>query len=456
MLVSINPATGREIARYDLHDAAEVERRVARAAEAFQRFRNTPLEARRAGLSRLAEVLDDRADALGRLATDEMGKPLAQAVAEVHKCAAACRYYADHGETLLAPRPAKHLPDGARAYVVHQPLGPILAVMPWNFPFWQVVRFLAPALLLGNVGLLKHASNVTGCALALEAAVADAGFEGGVFQTLLIEAKTVAGVIADPRVAGATVTGSEGAGRSVGGAAGKALKPSVLELGGSDAFVVLDDADVEHAAAVAAKARCQNNGQSCIAAKRFIAVDAVYDAFAEALVREMEALRVGNPMDAETSIGPIARQDLRDEIADQVKRAVDEGAALLTGGTMPDRTGFFYAPTVLGDVREGTVAFDEEIFGPVASVVRAKDAADAVRLANATRFGLGGSVWTRDVARGERVALELECGSAFVNAMVASHPAVPFGGVKDSGYGRELAAEGLFAFANAKTVWVAG
>ena len=456
MLRSVNPATGEEIARYPLHTANEVERRLARAADAFSAHRALPIAERAALLARLADVLDARADALGRFATDEMGKPLAQAVAEVKKCADACRYYAAHGPAMLAPAPATGLPKGARAYVVRQPLGPILAVMPWNFPFWQAARFLAPALLVGNVGLLKHASNVTGCALALEAAVAEAGFAEGTFQALLIESSRVADVIADDRVAGATVTGSEGAGRSVGGAAGKALKPSVLELGGSDAFVVLDDADVPHAAAVAAKARCQNNGQSCIAAKRFVVVEAVYDAFAEAFVREMEALHVGDPLDDATDVGPLAREDLRDEIADQVTRAVKQGAEVLTGGQVLRRTGYYYAPTVLGGVKEGTVAFDEELFGPVASLVRANDEADALRLANASRFGLGGSVWTTDVARGERFALGLRCGSAFVNALVASHPAVPFGGVGDSGYGRELSAEGLYAFANAKTVWIGG
>lgn len=455
MFISTNPATEAEVGRYALHPPHEVERRLDLAARAFAAHRARPLADRAALLGRLAGALDAHSDALARRATEEMGKPLAQALAEVRKCAAACRFYAAPGPAWLAPRPASHVPEGARAYVVRQPLGPILAVMPWNFPYWQVVRVLAPALLVGNPVLLKHAPNVTGCALALEA-VAREVLPEGLFQALLVEVEAVAGLIADARVAAVTLTGGEAAGRSVGALAGQALKPSVLELGGSDAFVVLEDADVARAAAVAAQARCQNNGQSCIAAKRFVVVDAAYDAFADAFVREMEALRVGDPLDAATQVGPLARADLRDTLDGQVRRAVQQGARVLTGGQALAGTGYFYAPTVLADVAEGSVAFEEELFGPVAALVRATDEADALRLANASRFGLGGSVWTADAARGERVALGLRCGGAFVNALVASHPAVPFGGVGDSGYGRELGPEGLYAFANAKTVWIGG
>lgn len=451
-LVSINPATEREIARYDTLAPEAVESALARADAAFHRHRETLFAERAAKMRRAAETLESRADEWGALMTREMGKPITQAVAEARKCAAVCRYYAEHAEAHLADERAPV--DEARAFVTYQPLGPVLAVMPWNFPFWQVFRFAAPALMAGNVGLLKHASNVTGCSLAIEEIFREAGFDGGEFQSLRISTDPVAEIIADRRVRGATVTGSEGAGRAIGGAAGKALKPSVLELGGSDAFLVLADADLDAAVETAVRSRTQNTGQSCIAAKRFIVEEKVLDDFTRRFVERMERLVVGDPMDRGTEIGPIARADLRDEIHDQVERAVADGAEVLTGGEKLDGTGFFYAPTVLGGVREGTVAFDEEIFGPVASVVAARDADDAVRLANASRFGLGSTVFTRDLERGERVARALHAGCAFVNAMVKSDPRVPFGGVGDSGYGRELAAHGIRAFTNVKTVWV--
>lgn len=452
MLRSINPATDETFAQYDELSTGELDALLDRSLTAYRRHRQTPFEQRAERLQRCADVLEARATELARLAVREMGKPIRQAEAEVRKCAWVCRHYAEHGAAYLGPVPAES--DGSKAYVVYQPLGPILAVMPWNFPYWQVFRFAAPALAAGNVGLLKHASNVTGVSLAIEAVLREAGFDGDEFLSLRISSEPVARLIADDRVAGATVTGSEGAGRAVGGAAGNALKPSVLELGGSDAFLVLADADLDHAAEVAVQARTQNNGQSCIAAKRFIVERPVLEAFTERFVARMEALTVGDPMDPETQVGPLARRDLRDEVHDQVVRAVAEGAEVRTGGTMPDGPGAFYPPTVLTGVREGTVAFDEEIFGPVASVIAADDADDAVRLANASRFGLGGAVFTGDVAKGERVALALECGSAFVNGMVRSDPRLPFGGVKASGYGRELAADGLRAFCNVKTVWI--
>jgi succinate-semialdehyde dehydrogenase/glutarate-semialdehyde dehydrogenase len=385
--------------------------------------------------------------------TEEMGKPIGQAAAEAEKCAWACRFYADRAEAFLKDEPVEV--EGARALVAFQPLGPVLAVMPWNFPFWQVFRFAAPALMAGNVALLKHASNVSGCALALEEVFREAGFDGDEFQTLLVGSERVEAIIGDDRVRAATLTGSGGAGKAVGAASGKQVKPSVLELGGSDPFIVLADADLERAVEVGVKARMQNNAQSCIAAKRFIVEHSVLDAFTDRFVEHIEALRVGDPMEEDTDVGPLARADLREDIHDQVQRALAEGAQLLTGGTMLDRPGFYYAPTVLVGVEPGTVAFTEEIFGPVASVIGARDVDHAVDLANDTRFGLGGAVFTGDRAKGEDVARRLNVGCAFVNGMVRSDPRLPFGGVKESGYGRELSHFGIRAFVNIKTIWMA-
>jgi succinate-semialdehyde dehydrogenase/glutarate-semialdehyde dehydrogenase len=451
-LVSINPATGEEIARYEETTPQEVERRLAGAWAAFERHRQTPFAERAAKMNRAAALLEDQARRWAEVMTAEMGKPIREAEAEAKKCAAACRYYAEHAERFLQDEVVET--DAVRSYVAFQPLGPVLAVMPWNFPFWQVFRFAAPALMAGNVGLLKHAANVSGCALAIEEVLRAAGFDGGEFQALLVSSDAVAGLIADPRVRAATITGSEGAGRAVGGAAGKQIKPSVLELGGSDPFIVLADADLDAAVATAVTARLQNNGQSCIAAKRFIVERPGADAFLAAFVARVEALAVGDPMDEATDLGPLARADLRDDVHDQVQRACREGARLCTGGRKLEGPGFFYAPTVLSDVRPGTVAFEEEIFGPVASVLVADDVDHAVALANQTPFGLGGAVFTRDRARGEAVALRLEVGCAFVNGLVKSDPRLPFGGVKTSGYGRELSHFGLRAFVNVKTVWI--
>jgi acyl-CoA reductase-like NAD-dependent aldehyde dehydrogenase len=454
MLYSINPATGEEIARYPLHTNEERGALLSAAAAAQARLAAQPVANRAQHLFRLADVLDERAETLARVAVREMGKPLRQARAEVQKCARACRYYAEHGPAMLGPEPAGV--EGARAYVQYQPLGVVLAVMPWNFPYWQVVRFLAPALVAGNTGVLKHAETVTGCAFALADAVAAAGLDSAVLTVLLARHDAIPAVIADDRIAAVTVTGSERAGRAVAAAAGAALKPSVLELGGSDAFVVLADADLDAAVRVGVEARTQNNGQSCIAAKRFIVEDALYDAFAERFTAGMAALRVGDPMDEATDVGPLARADLREGLHRQVMQTLAQGARLRTGGHALDGPGSLYAPTVLDGVVPGHVAFEEEVFGPVAALVRARDADDAVRLANATRFGLGGAVFTADVQRGEQIAHALRCGGAFVNAMVRSDPAVPFGGVGVSGYGRELSTHGLRAFCNAKTVWVEG
>ena len=451
-LVSINPATGEEIQRYEPFSAHEIDTRLARAEAAFARHRRTSFAERAAKMNRAAAILEERAEAWGRLMTQEMGKPIVQARAEAKKCAWVCRFYAEHAAAFLQDEVVDT--DAARSYVAYQPLGPVLAVMPWNFPFWQVLRFVAPALMAGNVGLLKHASNVTGCALAIEAILREAGFDNDEFQTLLASSSAVAGIIDDPRTKAATLTGSDAAGRAGGGQAGAQIKPSVLELGGSDPFIVLADADLGRAAEVGVAARMQNNGQSCIAAKRFIIERPVAEAFIDRFVERVEALTVGDPMDEVTDLGPIARDDLREEIHDQVQRAVAEGATLRTGGHGLDGPGFFYAPTVLADVTPGTVAFQEEIFGPVAAMIVADDADHAVALANASPFGLGGAVFTEDVEKGEQIALRLEVGCAFVNGMVKSDPRLPFGGVKESGYGRELSHHGIRAFVNVKTVWI--
>ncbi len=451
MPTTANPATGETLADYDEATDADLDAALDRAADAFARYRAMPFAERAAGLRRVADLLERDADRHARLMTDEMGKPLAQARAEAEKCAWVCRVYADHAEAWLADddRPT----DARCSFVAYEPLGPVLAVMPWNFPYWQVFRFAAPTVMAGNVGLLKHASNVLGCGEAIAGLFADAGFEAGVFQHVVLSSDRVAGVIADGRVRAVTLTGSEGAGRAVGKAAGEALKPSLLELGGSDAFVVMADADLDRAVETGVKARTQNNGQSCIAAKRFIVEAPVADVFTERFTAAMAALTVGDPT-TDVDLGPLARRDLRDEVHDQVRRSVDGGARLLTGGEIPGGPGAFYPPTVLADVKEGSVAFEEEIFGPVAAITVARDAADAVRLANASRFGLGGSVWTADLARGERLARQIRSGAVFVNAMTASHPHLPFGGAGDSGYGRELSREGLRAFTNAKTIWI--
>ncbi len=451
-MLTINPATGRPLQRYDPMSPEAVEARLARAEAAFARHHASTYADRARKLQRVADLLEARTRPLAEGMTREMGKPIRQAEAEVTKCAWVCRHYAEHAEALLRD---EIIPTEAyKSYVTFQPLGPVLAVMPWNFPFWQVFRFAAPALMAGNVALLKHAPNVTGCALAIEVLFQEAGFEAGVFQVLLVPVERVARIIDDARVKAVTLTGSGRAGRAVGGQAGKALKPSVLELGGADPFIVLADADLERAVAVAVQARMQNNGQSCIAGKRFILEKPIAGAFTDAFVARMQALRMGDPMDPTTDLGPLARADLRDTLHAQVVRARQEGATLCTGGVLPDGPGFFYPPTVLADVRPGTVAFTEELFGPVASLITADDADHAVALANETPFGLGGSLFTANRVRGEALARRLDVGCAFVNEMVRSDPRLPFGGIKESGYGRELGSYGLRAFVNVKTVWV--
>ena len=451
-LTSIDPATGSTIAAYVEHGPAELAARLGAAADAFLRWRTTSLTERTAMLARAAGVLDARRDTYARLITDEMGKPLADSRAEVAKCAAGCRYYAEHAGRMLAPEPVAT--EAARSYVAFDPLGPVLAIMPWNFPFWQVFRFAAPALAAGNVGLLKHASNVCGAALAIEDVFRAAGCPAGVFQTLLVGSHAVPALIADQRVRAVTLTGSEHAGVQVAEAAGHALKKCVLELGGSDPFIVLGDADVPHTASQAALARVVNSGQSCIAAKRFIVVDGVAEEFTHALAAAMERLVVGDPRQDTTQVGPLARADLRDELEHQVAESVAAGARVVCGGHALPGRGFFYAPTVLAGVRPGIPAFDEEVFGPVAAVTTARDANDAVALANRSRFGLGASIWTRDVAYAEVLAHQLDAGLVFVNDIVRSDPRLPFGGVKRSGFGRELSHFGLREFVNVRTVVV--
>jgi succinate-semialdehyde dehydrogenase/glutarate-semialdehyde dehydrogenase len=451
-ITTTNPTTGQPIERYGTLTGAEIDARLDRAVAAFEHHRQTAFADRAERMRRAAELLEDRADTLGPLMTREMGKPVEQARAEVEKCAWVCRYYAEHAEDFLTDEPVET--DAHKSVVAFEPLGPVLAVMPWNFPVWQVFRFAAPALMAGNVVLLKHAPNVTGTALAIETLLRDAGFDGDAFQTLVVEVEQVEGIIDDERVAAATLTGSVRAGRAVGGRAARQIKPSVLELGGSDPFIVLADADLDVALEKGLTARMQNNAQSCIAAKRFILERPIAEAFTERFVRAMEGLTIGDPMDEATDLGPLAREDLRDGVHDQVMRSLQQGAVCATGGHKVERAGYFYAPTVLTEVAPGNVAFEEEIFGPVASVVVADDADHAVDLANDTRFGLGGSVFTADRAKGEAIARRLDVGCAFVNEMVKSDPRLPFGGIKDSGYGRELSRYGIREFVNVKTVWV--
>ena len=454
---SVNPTTGEELARFDEHGDAEVERRLARALDAFVAHRRTDVAQRAAWMTAAADLLEAEAPEIARTMTLEMGKTIGSAEAEARKCARAMRWYADHAPELLADEPlADPSAVGAtRALRRFDPLGPVLAVMPWNFPLWQVVRFAAPALVAGNVGLLKHASNVPQCALFLEDLFRRAGFPEGCFQALLIGSARVEAVLRDPRVVAATVTGSEPAGQSVASIAGDVLKKTVLELGGSDPFVVLPSADLDRAAEVAVTARTQNNGQSCIAAKRFIVHDAVHDAFERRFVERMAALRVGDPLEDGTDIGPIATEAGRDDLIELVEDAVKNGAEVRCGGSAIDGPGWFYEPTVLAGVHPGMRVHLEEVFGPVATLYRVPDADAAVELANVTTFGLGSSVWTNDPDEQARFVRDLEAGGVFVNGMTASHPELPFGGIKRSGFGRELSDLGMKEFCNVKTVWIA-
>ncbi|MFL5605977.1 MAG: NAD-dependent succinate-semialdehyde dehydrogenase [Gemmatimonadaceae bacterium] len=447
---SINPATGETIAEFPEHSASDIETRLARASAAAPLWRHTPIAERAAMVGRVGALLESDKERLGRMMTLEMGKPIRAAVEEAAKCATACTYYAEHGADFAADQVVND-PDH-RSFIHYDPLGVVLAVMPWNFPFWQAIRFMAPGLVAGNVGLLKHASNVPQCALELESLVKRAGAPEGVFQTLLIGSDAVASVLSDRRIAAATLTGSEGAGSSVAAVAGKHLKKTVLELGGSDPFIVMPSANLDRAIETAVKARTINNGQSCIAAKRFIVHTDVYDRFLAGFVAGMQALKIGDPIDPATQLGPLSSARQAEELESQVAKSVALGAALRLGGKRMPPGSAYFPPTVLTDIPQQAPAWSEELFGPVGCVFRARDIGDAIRIANGTRFGLGSSAWTTDRAEQDRFARDIDSGMVFVNDMVVSDPRFPFGGVKSSGYGRELADIGMREFMNIKTV----
>jgi succinate-semialdehyde dehydrogenase/glutarate-semialdehyde dehydrogenase len=447
-----NPATGELLESYESHDPAAIDEMLGRAHGQAQRWRETPFAERAKRMRGAALTLRDQKAKLAALATREMGKPIVEAEAEVEKCATACDWFAENGERLLCP---EEIPSNAtRSYVAFRPLGVLLAIMPWNFPYWQAFRAAAPAMMAGNVVVLKHASNVTGCALAIEEVFRASGFPAGAFTTLVIGSKAMEPVVLEERIAAVTLTGSEAAGSAVGALAGRAIKKTVLELGGSDYFIVLADADLERAAEIGVRSRFQNTGQSCIAAKRFIIEESVYDRYVALFVEKTRALKVGDPMQRETRIGPMARYDLRDQLAEQVRDTVAAGATLVLGGDAIAGPGAYYQPTVVGDVRLGMRMADEETFGPAAAMFRANDAEHAVTIANASRYGLGGNLWTNDIARAEECAARLDSGNCFINGMTASDPRLPFGGVKKSGIGRELSEFGIREFVNIQTVWI--
>ncbi len=452
MFQVINPATGELTAEYPAHDAGEIDRRLRQAHTAFANWRQRPLAERAELLRTVAELLHDDKDRHAALMTAEMGKPIAEAESEVIKCAWVCEYYAHEAARMLTPKQVST--DATRVEVRYEPIGGVLGVMPWNFPYWQVLRFAAPVLMAGNVCLLKHAPNVPGCALALESVFEQAGFPPGVFTNLLAPVEAVEGIIADPAVAGVAVTGSVAAGAAVAAQAGAQIKKTVLELGGSDPFIVLADADPIEAAGAAVMARLLNNGQSCIASKRFIVEEPIADAFEQAFLGQLVELSVGDPTDRSNQLGPLARQDLREALHRQVESSVEAGARLLLGGKPRAGPGFYYPPTMLTHVTPEMAAANEETFGPLVAVLRARDADHAIELANATCYGLGASLWTGDVARGEALAARIEAGCVFINSTVRSDPRVPFGGIKRSGYGRELSNEGIHEFMNIKTIWV--
>ena len=449
---SINPATGKTARTFEPLPPERIGEFLDRGVAAYREHRRTPFSERAHHMNRAASLLEAESRELGRLMTLEMGKPIGAAIEEARKCATACRYYAENAERFLADQPVDI--EGGKAWVAFQPIGLVLAIMPWNFPFWQVFRFAAPALMAGNVGILKHASNVPQCALAISNLFRRAGFIEGAFQTLLVGSEAVEGLIADSRVAAVTLTGSEGAGRSVAGAAGKNLKKSVVELGGSDPFVVMPSADLDQAVATAITARMINNGQSCIAAKRFIIHEKIYEEFLKQFVAGVAAIRIGDPMNENTQLGPLATAAIREDLDKQVKASVAAGARVLTGGKKIEQPGFFYAPTVLADIPSNAPAASEELFGPVASVFKARDLNDAIRIANGTTFGLGASAWTRDAVERDRFVADIESGLLFINGMVASDARLPFGGVKHSGFGRELGEFGIREFVNIKSVRV--
>jgi succinate-semialdehyde dehydrogenase / glutarate-semialdehyde dehydrogenase len=451
-IASVNPLNNQTVKQFNALSDKEILFALKKSEKAFDEWKETSFEQRSTLLRECARLLREDKVYYASLMVTEVGKVIKEAIAEIEKCALACEYYADNGAGFLKDELIET--DAEKSMIVYQPLGTILAIMPWNFPFWQVFRFAAPTLMAGNVGILKHASNVPQCAVAIEEVLLKAGFPDGVFQNLLVPASQVEDIIANPTIKAVTITGSEGAGSKVAATAGKHIKKTVLELGGSDPFVVLEDADLDEAAQVAVKSRMINTGQSCIAAKRFIVAEPVAEAFTQKMKQHMEALTLGDPSQKETDYGPMAREDLADELLDQVNRSVQMGAKIELGGKRPDREGAFFEATLLSNVTHGMPAFDEEMFGPVAAVIIAKDEEDAISLANQSRYGLGGSVWTKDKQRGERVARQIESGAVFVNELCKSDPRVPFGGVKASGYGRELSYLGIREFVNQKTIWI--
>ena len=452
-LKSINPANGQEIAAYEEMSTDEVNGIITAVNDAFNSWRKTSFSSRGELLKNAAVILQSNKEEFGRLMSLEMGKPYSQSLAEVVKCAKGCEYYADNTEEILADRIIET--DASKSYVSHQPIGIVLAVMPWNFPFWQVFRFAAPALMAGNVGVLKHASNVQGCALAIEKIFVESGFPENVFRALVISSKNVESVINNPLVKAVTLTGSTPAGRAVASQSGAALKKTVLELGGSDPYVILKDADLDQAVEACVIGRLLNTGQSCIAAKRFIVVADVLGDFQERLIDEMKVKKWGDPFEEDIDLGPMVDESARDELHSQVVKSIEGGAEVLLGGAVPDNPGAYYPATVLGNVRPGMPAFDEELFGPVAAVITAENEAEAIKLANQTPFGLGAAVFTSDIKKGEKIASEeLEAGSCFVNDFVRSDPRLPFGGIKASGYGRELSSNGILEFVNSKTVYI--
>ncbi len=449
---SINPATGEKVAEYDRITPSDAKEKVAQANTAFTSWKKLSYEERARYMNKLADHFQANTEEYAQLATREMGKIIGQSRKEIEKCAWICRYYAEKAGTLLKREVVDT--EASKSYVTFQPLGVILAVMPWNFPFYQVIRYAAPALMAGNTCVLKHASNVQGCAFALEEAFNQAGFPQGCFINLNMSSRHVKDVIEDKNIVAVTLTGSDPAGRSVASIAGQNLKKTVLELGGSDAYVILDDADISKAAEMATFGRLQNNGQTCIAAKRFVVLDAIYDEFLSAFTEKMKDAKMGLPTDESSYYGPMAREDLRDELHGQVTKTISQGGRLVLGGEIPEGIATYYPATILADLKPGMEAFDEELFGPVASVIRAKDEAEAIELANHSQFGLGSGVITGNKERGERIALQLEAGNSFVNKLVVSDPRLPFGGIKNSGYGRELSGYGIREFVNTKTIWI--